>query len=320
MGISVVSLFDWKSWGQLALNELWIKVDKYFASEVDKHAMTVSKSHFPDTVYVWDVLWVSKSTFDCDIDLLIWWSPCQWFSRAWKGLNFNDPRSKLFFEFVRILHEVKPKYFLLENVVMKKEWQDIITENLWVDPQLVNSRLVTAQNRERLYWFWKLQDDGTYKKIAIDQPQDQWILLIDILEKDVDYKYIIDDTLYQKLVIDRSEKSLKIRNATNQWWIEGFPWDSVIIDFPESKTKRWRVKSWKAGTLTTSHNMWVIMDDLRIRKLTPVEYERLQGLPDWYTWSVTENQRIKICWNWWTNTVIKIFFQKIKDDILNFNF
>jgi hypothetical protein len=114
-----------------------------------------------------------------------------------------------------------------------------------------------------------------------------------------------------KLVFQRKEKSLIIRNATNQWWIEWFAWDSVILDFPESPTKRWRVKSQKSWTLTTGWNMWVITEDLRIRKLTPTEYEKLQTVPENYTDCVTPNQRIKMCWNWWNVDTIAHILEHI---------
>jgi len=97
-------------------------------------------------------------------------------------------------------------------------------------------------------------------------------------------------------------------------------WDSVILDFPESKTKRGRVKKWKSWTLTTSLNMWVIMEDLKIRKLTSWEYMKLQAVPDWYKFDVSDNQIIKMCWNWWTISVIEHFFQYIKDDISDIAF
>ena len=120
----VLSLFDWIACWYEALVRAWIKIDKYYASEIDKYAIQIALKNHPDIIEIWDVCKIKWEDYQ-DIDLLIWGSPCQWFSVAWKWLNFDDPRSKLFFEFVRILREVKPKYFLLENVKMKKEWQDI---------------------------------------------------------------------------------------------------------------------------------------------------------------------------------------------------
>ena len=149
--INVLSLFDGMSCGQIALDKLGIEVDNYFASEIDKYAMQVTKHNYPNTKHIGDVTKVKGADLP-RIDLLIGGSPCQGFSFAGKQLNFDDPRSKLFFEFVRLLKETKPKYFLLENVRMKKEYQDIITEYLGIEPILINSALLTAHNRPRLYW------------------------------------------------------------------------------------------------------------------------------------------------------------------------
>ena len=166
--MNVLSLFDGMSCGQIALDNLGIKVDNYFASEIDKYAIQIAKKNYPNMVHVGDVTKVSYSDYrGClvvekdsgyiqdipksrQIDLIIGGSPCQGFSRAGKNLNFDDPRSKLFFEFVRLVKECKPKYFLLENVKMKQEFQDIISEQLGVKPILINSCLVSAQNRKRL--------------------------------------------------------------------------------------------------------------------------------------------------------------------------
>jgi len=132
-GINVLSLFDGMSCGQIALDKLGVKVNKYFACEIDKYAMQVTQHNFPDTIQLGDVQFVTKETFGSHkIDLVIGGSPCQGFSFAGKQLNFDDPRSALFFEYVRLVKELKPKYFLLENVVMKKEYQDVITETLFI--------------------------------------------------------------------------------------------------------------------------------------------------------------------------------------------
>jgi len=144
MWLKVLSLFDGMSCGQIALKNIQLKVDEYFASEIDKHAIYVAKTNFPEMIHLWDIKWLDYSNWFCDFDILIWWSPCQWFSRSWKWLNFNDPRSALFFEYVRLLKETKPKYFFLENVVMKKEWQNVISDYLWIQPIKINSWLLTA--------------------------------------------------------------------------------------------------------------------------------------------------------------------------------
>jgi len=170
--MNVLSLFDGMSCGQIALDRLGIKVDNYFASEIDKFAMQVAKDNYPNTTHIGDVTKVKAGDLP-KIDLLIGGSPCQGFSFAGKQLNFEDERSKLFFEFVRLLKECKPKHFMLENVVMKKESQDVISEYLGVEPILINSALVSAQNRKRLYWT-SLPD--------VTQPEDENIPLICILQ------------------------------------------------------------------------------------------------------------------------------------------
>ena len=183
--MNVLSLFDGMSCGQIALDQLGIPVDKYFAAEIDKYAIKVAKANYPDMVHLGDVRDVrtkhnalhamnENGVGDLyDIDLLIGGSPCQGFSFAGKQLNFDDPRSTLFFEYVRLLKALNPRYFLLENVKMKKESQDIISEYLGVEPIEINSNLVSAQNRKRLYW----------TNIPVDRlPEDKGIVLADILE------------------------------------------------------------------------------------------------------------------------------------------
>lgn len=151
-GIKVLSLFDGISCGRVALERAGIPVEKYYASEIDKYAIQVAQKNYPDTLQIGDCTKIDYKKYAGEIDLLIGGSPCQGFSFAGKQLNFADPRSRLFFEFVRALKELKPKYFLLENVKMKKEFQDIISQQLGIEPIEINSALVSAQNRKRLYW------------------------------------------------------------------------------------------------------------------------------------------------------------------------
>lgn len=167
----VLSLFDGMSCGQIALNRAGISYGKYYASEIDKHAIKVTQHNYPNTIQLGSVTEI-KGTDLPQVDLLIGGSPCQGFSFSGKQLNFDDTRSKLFFEFVRLIKECKPKYWLLENVVMKKEFEQVITEHLGVEPIRINSALVSAQNRERLYW----------ANFPIEQPKDKGIKLINILE------------------------------------------------------------------------------------------------------------------------------------------
>jgi site-specific DNA-cytosine methylase len=169
--INVLSLFDGISCGQIALERAGIEVENYFASEIDKYAIQVAKHNYPNTKHIGSVTDVMGSDLP-KIDLLIGGSPCQGFSFAGKQLNFDDPRSKLFFEFVRLKNECKPKHFLLENNRMKQEYQDIISSYLGVEPIKINSNLVSAQNRNRLYW-------TNIPNVKI--PQDKGIMLKDII-------------------------------------------------------------------------------------------------------------------------------------------
>tara|TARA_R110001632_G_scaffold75783_1_gene172218 strand:+ start:40 stop:819 length:780 start_codon:yes stop_codon:yes gene_type:complete len=183
--MNVLSLFDGMSCGQIALNKLGIKVDNYFASEIDKFAIKITQKNFPNTKQVGSVEFVTEGMFlNHKIDLLIGGSPCQGFSFAGKQLNFDDPQSKLFFEFLRILKETKPKFFLLENVKMKKEYQNIISDFLKVEPIEINSSLLSAQNRKRLYWT---------NIPNIEQPKDN----NKTIKSELGYKSIID-AIYNK--------------------------------------------------------------------------------------------------------------------------
>ena len=157
----------------LHLRKLEIKIDSYDAYEIEKNAIKATETNFPDVIQHGDVTKEDFTKYKGKIDLLIGRSPCQGFSSSGKQLNFNDPRSKLFFEYVRAIKECQPKYFLLENVVIKKEWQDIISSYLGVEPIEINSSLVSAQNRRRLYW-------TNIPNVTL--PEDKDIKLEDILE------------------------------------------------------------------------------------------------------------------------------------------
>lgn len=181
--MNILSLFDGISCGRIALERAGIKVDKYYASEIDRHAIKVSEANYPAIIRLGDV--TKWREWDLpEIDLLIAGSPCQGFSLSGKQLNFEDIRSKLFFEFVDILKHYKPKYFLLENVGMKKEYENVISDILGVKPIKINSNLVSAQNRKRLYWT---------NIPNVVQPEDKKIILADILDSnESSYSYWSD--------------------------------------------------------------------------------------------------------------------------------
>lgn len=200
--MNILSCFDGKSGGQLALQRVGIKYDNYFASEIDKYAMQITKKNFPDTIHIGDITKVKGADLP-KIDLIIGGSPCQGFSFAGKMLNFEDPRSKLFFEYVRLIHECNPKYFLLENVKMKKESELVITQALNCYPIEINSALVSAQNRRRLYW---TNINSTHTDLfgcmipGIEQPKDKELFLKDIIEPEVDEKYFLSEKLINCLI------------------------------------------------------------------------------------------------------------------------
>ena len=284
--MNVLSLFDGMSCGQIALNRAGIKYDKYFASEIDTHAMKVTLDNYPDTIQLGSVLDLNGSELP-KIDLLIGGSPCQSFSRAGNGSGF-DGKSGLFWEYVRIKNEINPKYFLLENVKMKKEWEDIITKELGVEPIMINSNLVSAQNRERLYW--------TNIPI-INLPEDRGILIKDIVDLNSnDFEYI-DDYKTKIRVFKKNYLQYDI-NGTGHG----------------SQDQRAYYLSGKHGCLDTgaSGKAKILENDGRVRKITRNEGERLQCVPIDYTISVSRSQALKMLGNGWTVDVIAHIFKNIK--------
>lgn len=330
--ITVLSLFDGMSCWRLALERAWIPVENYWACEIDKYAVQVSRNNRDDVFQLWDVSDLSWWDFSEDvcwepIDLLIWGSPCQWFSNAGKGLNFSDPRSKLFFEFVRILNEAKPRYFLLENVKMKKEWQNIISEHLFgIQPVEMDSALVSAQRRKRLYRVWKRNEDWSYSQVVISQPEDKGILLKDILEQEVDPKFYLSDKAIE-LMIKYLKPDYKITGKSNTLTTElahtiGKNMSPKLV--AETGVALYNRAHWRfRGSLhadksptircQVNGNVLCLTRDF-LRRLTPIECERLQTLPDNYTEWVSNSQRYKMLGNWWTVDVIAHIFREMFRD------
>ena len=304
--MNVLSLFDGMSCGQIALNKLKIKYDNYFASEIDKYAINVTQSNYPNTIQIGDITKIKTSNLP-QMDLLLGGSPCQGFSFAGKQLNFDDPRSKLFFEYIRILNEIKPKYFLLENVKMKKEYQNIISKYLNVEPIEINSSLVSAQNRKRLYW-------TNIPNIKL--PDDKYIYLKDILETGVvdrDKSYCIDanywkgTTLEQYMDKCRRQIVFTERRTNEAKLIRSEYMKKHNKDFSPRRAKELVPREDdKCNCLTTSLTKeHILLDEsFNFRKLTPLECERLQTVPDNYTSVVSNSQRYKMLGNGWTVDVI----------------
>lgn len=349
-GINVLSLFDGMSCGQIALDRLGIKVNDYFASEIDKYAIQVTKHNYPNTKHIGDVTKVKGADLP-KIDLLIGGSPCQGFSFAGKQLNFDDPRSKLFFEFVRLLEETKPKYFLLENVLMKKEYEQIITDHLGVEPIFINSALVSAQNRKRLYWT---------NIPNVTEPKDKGITWGDVRERGVNtesYYYTEKAMQWLARVSQKKNKTLTVHSDDDKMqMLEASHHKKYsnqrffgIVDLPESeqaiaamrgrylidgkrqdgkqKTKgltkqyiefRYDGKT-NALTTVTKDNVVVPFtlpnripaDEFFFRYITPLECERLQTVPDNYTDCVSNTQRYRMLGNGWTVDVITHIFNQM---------
>ena len=300
--MNVLSLFDGVSCGQLALQRIGVKVENYFASEIDKHAIQVTQHHFPNTVQLGSVVGLDTSTLP-KIDLLIGGSPCQSFSRSGDNTGF-DGKSGLFWEYVRILNEVKPTYFLLENVVMKKEWENIITEAIGVEPVMIDSKFFSAQKRQRLYW----------TNIPVDKNiEDRNINILDILIPNGDEK-IINDHL---LVLDINEEGFKIKNGTKTGYLYAKEGDCVNLEFPKSQNRRGRVSYGKTNTINTACNYGVVVNG-DLRELNITEYERLQTLPDGYTSMISLNQRKNVLGNGWTVDVIGHIFKNMEYECIKF--
>jgi DNA (cytosine-5)-methyltransferase 3A len=344
MKLKVLSLFDGMACGRIALERAGFGVEAYHASEIDKWAMQVAMKNYPDIVQIGDVCRVDGMKYR-DFDMLIGGSPCQGFSFAGKQLNFDDPRSALFFEYVRILKEMNPKWFLLENVVMKQEYQDVISEQLGVKPIKINSALVSAQTRKRLYWT---------NIPEIRQPEDKGILLKDIIEGGHSNvfcaaqrgRYTVDGVrqdhkmkvagLTQQRIEPRTDGKTNALTSVQKDNLIGYvkvpqankiglkqaafekkdnyvQWDASGKGY-NSQDQRAYYLDGKHGALPTSSTMsktGVWFGDNVFRKLTPIECERLQTVPDNYTEGVSNTQRYKMLGNGWTVDVIAHIFRHI---------
>ena len=377
----VVSLFDGMSCGQIALNRANIKYNRYFACELEKYPIQVTQANYPNTIQLGDVTKFDSraiSIWDIDCDLLMGGSPCQGFSFAGKQLNFDDPRSKLFFDFIRIRDLLQPKYVLLENVRMKKESEDVITEYMGFSPQAKNSADVSAQNRNRLYWFGKLNPyTNKWEQIPIPPTEDKGIVIKDILE-DLPFHEIpnylnntwcckrrgdmvksVDDSkancltasMWKGQIPTFVKKPIQVGTANN---IKGYDIIKRVYS-PSGKsptlttmqgghrqpkvaigrlvnrrldasgtrkdnqlelpfTTQLEVSnSEKSNCLTTVQKDNVVVQQELYRKLTPLECERLQTVPDNYTNHVSNTQRYKMLGNGWTVDVICHLFSYLAE-------
>lgn len=312
--MKVLSLFDGISCGMVALERAGIEVKKYYASEICDYAIKISQKNYPNIIQVGDIRNIKCEDFS-DIDLLIGGSPCQSFSFAGamvgmtttekmeitsleqyiefknKGFTFEG-YSYLFWEYVRILKEIKPKYFLLENVKMAKKWENIISNALGVKPILINSELVSAQSRERLYWT---------NIPNISQPKDKHIYIDNIVQNNIEHKYLpktrLDYNNYDKSKVDKSihkNTATQIGNSRN--------FGNAVRS------------NGKAFTLRRINPNGIIDENGNIREFTPIEAERLQTLPDDYTLvsGIKNKERYEALGNGWTVDVIAHIFKGLR--------
>lgn len=398
----ILSLFDGMSCAQIALNKAGVKYDRYLASEIDKHAITVTQANYPNTEQLGDICKIDPYELPI-IDILFAGSPCQGFSFAGKQLNFDDPRSSLFFEFERIMNVLKQRnpnlIVVFENVPMDKKSENVITKSVGVLPIMINSARVSAQNRKRLYWTNIMTEQiGLFGDLQtqIPQPKDKKILLRDILENEVDEKYILTDkavkymngfariekyadnecndkagaitagyakgipynTLFKRLNSNKNytqfdvngkridhkigsqanitkqelearddgktntlttvqkDNIVLVREATKKGYAEIKNGECVDLRQINSKTRRGRKMDNKSNALLCQ-NEFMQYKNGYFRRLTPIECERLQTVPDNYTNHVSDTQRYKMLGNGWTVDVIAHILKYIRLEVDN---
>ena len=381
--INVLSLFDGCSGGNQALEMIGIKVANYYACEIDKYAIQVTQANYPDTIQLGDVTKVDFSKLP-KIDLLIGGSPCQSFSFAGKrnGMSTKDSieiltldhylelkkenyefegQSYLFWEYMNALTILKPKYFLLENVEMGEKWEKVLSKAIGVNGIHINSALLTAQNRKRIYWTnIGMVQSGLFGDLEsiIQQPKDKKIVLKDILEDEVYEKYFLSEKVINRLhknikhpfqksscftagghsagnhsdmdliihnMMPRSSKTGKggtghlSRNDGKTYCLDTGNTNALEIKCvamrgrgENNEQQLEERKDFKTNCLTSVPKDNFIINASRIRRLTPLECERLQGMKDNYTNFVSDSQRYKMIGNGWSIPVISHLFNYIK--------
>lgn len=290
--MNILSLFDGISCGKVALQRANIPVEKYYSSEIEDFVILVSKKNYPDIIQLGDVFDIDYSRLD-KIDLLIGGSPCTYWSNArakgtGREITPDGIGGQLFMQYVRALNETKPKYFLYENNnSMSKEIKDFITQQLGVEPVMINSDCFVPQTRRRLYW----------TNIPFEKPN--YVCestLKDVLEDNVDDKYILSEKM----------TAYAMRSGTKNFYVK----PEINLDKARPLTT---APNKRAGTTTyISVDFKKGGNSNKIRRLTPVEFERLQGLPDNYTFinghKFEDSKRYKSVGNGWTVDVIAHIF------------
>ncbi len=345
MQMRVLSLFDGISCGRVALERANKVVECYYASEIDKYAESISKNNYPDIIRLGDVREIDFSQLIGKIDLIIGGSPCQDLSIAKQNRQgLSGEKSGLFWKFVEAVETIKPKYFMLENVAsMSKENKELISKTLGIEPILINSALVSAQQRKRLYWCnWQT-----------DLPEDKGILLQDILETGEAWNdkshcltanytgaYFPHDFLrHQRQMVAEPvgcalrsrdhKKRLEVRKDQKANAMTSARTDSLIcspvrlgsLGKPSQGNRVYSIKgksvclsaqSGGKGAKTGLYKIDLPDGDYMVRKLSPLECERLQTLPEGYTIGVSNTQRYKSIGNGWTVDVIAHLFSKME--------
>jgi DNA-cytosine methyltransferase len=278
--LRILSLFDGISCGQVALERAEIPVEVYYASEIDKYAIQITQKNYPNTIQLGDINNIDFTQFIGKIDLIMGGSPCQDLSIAGKRAGLSGERSGLFYKFVEAIEVIKPKYFLLENnYSMPKQAKEEITRLMKVESIFINSSDFSAQNRKRLYW------TNIEANILFTTKNQE--LVKNIIQDQVEQKFYLSEKAYNGIINSSFSQQKK-----------------SIIDINE-KSRTLRARDYK-GAL-------VIKQNSKYRHLTPIEYERLQTLPDNYTEGVSNTQRYKAIGNGWTVNVIAHIFKHIKD-------
>ncbi len=296
MAMKILSLFDGISCARVALERAGIPVEVYYASEIDKYAIQISNKNYPEIIQLGDVIQITKEMVG-DIDILMGGSPCQDLSNykydrgEVSGLDGN--KSSLFYHFVRLLRELKPKYFLLENVAsMQKKWADVITEELGVEPIMINSSLVCGAERKRLYWT---------NIPNITQPKDKNIQLKDICLKP---EQVPEKYWYSKYDFSLNGDDKKVQATIH---LNGHRQAKEVYNL-----------NFKCNTLLCDGNggnlVKKVFQDGKVRKLMPIEYERLQTLPDNYTDGVADSRRYTAIGNGWTVNVVAHILSFLRKD------
>ena len=282
---NIVSTFDGISCLQIALNRQGLEYKNYYASEIDTHCIKITQKNYPNTIQKGNICDLTKADFPENIDLLVGGSPCQGFSLMGRQLNFNDDRSKLFFEFVRLKDELKPKWFILENVVMRQDIQDAISDLLGVKPIKINSALFSGQNRKRLYWTNIPNVEEKIAQSLASLPQ-------------ITGKSILTDQTYEIATVRKGKNGSPrqiVKPATDKLGcLTASYYKGVNADGRPAKSKLFG--DYEAG---------------KIEMLSPVECERLQTVPEGYTEGISKTQRYKALGNGFTVEVISFILRCI---------